>query len=221
MHRLAVLGMLAISYSAGAQSQSGIDSLVARVTHGWGSAPEGGWRAEWNVVRGDSAAMQAQTAEISGSDRSGIYTITMRPSRFAAPIMVGRLRVGHQRREAIAARPIARGTVLTADHIALRRAQVWGAPHDTSVAGIAAFVGGESRRAIRDGEVIRDRDVTAAPVVFAGDSVTAELIRGGVRLALAGTALHNAPLGARVAIRLDRGRRFAGIATGRNTVRLD
>ena len=42
-----------------------------------------------------------------------------------------------------------------------------------------------------------------------------------MRLALVGTALQNASLGARVAIRLDRGRRFAGIATGRHTVRLD
>ena len=45
--------------------------------------------------------------------------------------------------------------------------------------------------------------------------------REAPRLVLVGTALHNASLGGRVAIRLDRGRRFAGVATGRNTVRLD
>ncbi|HYW49822.1 MAG TPA: flagellar basal body P-ring formation chaperone FlgA [Gemmatimonadaceae bacterium] len=221
MHRLAMLGMLAMAAPARAQTLSGVDLLVARVTHGWGPAPEGGWRAEWSVVRGDSAALRAGDAVITGSERSGIYTITMRPSRFAAPTLVARLRVGHEHREVVAARPITRGALLTSDDVALRRALVWGAPHDTTVPSHIVLVGAEARRTMRDGEPIRDSDVVAPPVVFAGDSVTAEFIRDGVRLALVGTALHDAPLGARVAIRFDRGRRFAGIATGRNTVRLD
>ena len=83
------------------------------------------------------------------------------------------------------------------------------------------MLGTETRRTLSRGEVVRSSDVIDAPVVFAGDTVTAEFIRDGVRLALVGTALQNASLGARVAIRLDRGRRFAGIATGRHTVRLD
>jgi flagella basal body P-ring formation protein FlgA len=98
---------------------------------------------------------------------------------------------------------------------------VWGAPDTTPSLSIAALIGATTRRVLRSGETVRSIDITAAPVVFAGDTVHAEFIRDGVRLALVGTALQNASLGGRVAIRLDRGRRFAGIAIGRNTVRLD
>jgi flagella basal body P-ring formation protein FlgA len=74
---------------------------------------------------------------------------------------------------------------------------------------------------IREGEPIRDTDTEAPPVIVAGDSVSAEVVRDGVRLVVPGFALQNASLGARLSIRLDRGRRFAGVATGRNTVRID
>lgn len=224
MRRVALLLTLALSapmQALHAQSRVVLDSLVARVTRTWGTPPRGGWCIEWSVVRGDSSALRAATAEINGSDRSGIYTVTMRPARFAAPVLIGRLRVGHERDEAVSARQIARGTVIAESDVLVRHSLVWGAPDTIGTTDLASIIGTEARRMLRDGEPIRNIDVAGAPVVFAGDSVTAELIRDGVRLALVGTALHNASLGARVAIRLDRGRRFAGIATGRNTVRLD
>ncbi|MDZ7630586.1 MAG: flagellar basal body P-ring formation chaperone FlgA [Gemmatimonadaceae bacterium] len=205
-----------------AQSRATVDSLVSRITRSWGAPPRGGWCTEWSVVRGDSTALRADAAEISGSDRAGLYTITVRPAKYAAPVLVARLHVGHEREEPVAARQIARGTILGEQDVLVRHTLVWGAPDTTAAATSAAqLIGSEARRVLRDGEPIRANDVTGAPVVFAGDSVTAEIIRDGVRLALVGTALHNASLGARVAIRLDRGRRFAGVATGRNTVRLD
>ena len=221
MHRLAVLGVLAVSSPARAQTATVVDSLVGRITHAWGRAPASGWRTEWSVVRGDSTLLDAGTAEISGSERSGIYTVTMRPARFAAPTLVGRLRVGYEREEVVAARAIARGTRLETADVSVRRALVWGAPIDSAPPLVSSTLGRAARRVIRAGEAISERDTEGAPVVFAGDSVTAEVIRDGVRLALAGTALQSAPLGARVSIRLARGRRFAGIAIGRNTVRLD
>ena len=96
MRTAAVVALLAIASSLSAQSRATVDSLVSRITHTWGTAPRGGWCVEWSVVRGDSTALHAATAEISGSDRSGIYTITMRRERFAAPVLVGRLRIGHE-----------------------------------------------------------------------------------------------------------------------------
>jgi flagella basal body P-ring formation protein FlgA len=221
MRRAALVILLAVASPLHAQSHAAVDTLVTRVTRAWGAAPRGGWCIEWNVVRGDSSALSASTAEINGSDRSGIYTITMRRQRFAAPVLVGRLRIGHERSEAVAARAIARGALLGESDVLLQHTLAWGAPDEGAPVTLAGIIGSETRRTLRDGETIRAIDVASAPVVFAGDSVTAEVIRGGVRLALAGTALQNASLGARVAIRLDRGRRFAGIATGRNTVRLD
>jgi len=228
-------------------SRSVLDSLVTRITHTWAAAPCTDGCVTWTVMHGDSTALRADDAEISGSDRTGMYTVTIRPARFAAPTLVGRLRIGHQRDGVVALRPIARGTMLTADDVAVHSVRAWGAPRsdidtapDTGTStstrtgtgtrtgtstrtGTAptAFLGTEARRVIAAGETLRPTDVTSAPVVFAGDTVTAEIIRAGVRLALTGTALQSASLGGRVAIRLDRGRRFAGIATGRNTVRLD
>jgi flagella basal body P-ring formation protein FlgA len=204
-----------------AQPRAAVDSLVARITHTWGAAPRSGWCAEWQRVRGDSTALRAATAEFSGSDRSGIYTITMRPKRFAAPVLIGRLRIGYERTEPVAVAVIARGAVLREQDVLLRHTLVWGIPDTTPAVPLSDIVGAVTRRVLRDGEPIHRIDIVGAPVVFAGDTVQAELIRDGVRLALVGTALHNASLGARIAIRLDRGRRFAGIATGRNTVRLD
>ena len=221
MRRIALATLCVIAAPLHAQSRTTVDSLVSRITHTWGAAPRGGWRVEWSVVRGDSTALRASTAEISGSARSGIYTITMRPLRFAAPVLVGRLRIGHQQDELVAAHAIARGALLSASGVLLQQSLVWGAPDMELPVTPGGIIGSEARRVLRTGDVIHAIDIASAPVVFAGDTVTAELIRNGVRLALVGTALHNASLGARVAIRFDRGRRFAGIATGRNTVRLD
>ncbi len=221
MFVLALLAAVVVATPVSGQSPSARDSIVSRITRTWGTPPRGGWCTEWSVVRGDSTALRASTAEVSGSDRSGIYTITMRPARFAAPVLVARLRVGHERDEPVTAHSVARGAILTEQDVLVRHTLVWGAPDVDSTTDMASIIGSETRRVLRDGEPIRNIDLAGAPVVFAGDTVQAELIRGGVRLALVGTALHNASLGARVAIRLDRGRRFAGIATGRNTVRLD
>ena len=221
MSRAVLTLLLAIAAPAHAQSRATVDSLVARVTRSWGVAPRGGWCVDWSVVRGDSTALRAATADISGSDRTGIYTVTIRNERLGAPVLVGRLRVGREKEEAVAAHQIARGALVGESDVLLQHTLVWGAPEVDVPVTLANIIGTQTRRVLRDGEPIRPVDVIGAPVVFAGDSVTAEIIRDGVRLALVGTALHNASLGARVAIRLDRGRRFAGIATGRNTVRLD
>jgi flagella basal body P-ring formation protein FlgA len=213
--------LLACTTPLVAQSRATVDSLVAQITQRWGTPPRGGWCAEWAVVRGDSTALHVSTAEISGSDRSGMYTVTVRPAKFAAPVLVGRLRIGHEREEPVTARSVERGAVLRDQDLLQQHSLVWGAPDTTPSLSIAALIGATTRRVLRSGETVRSIDITAAPVVFAGDTVHAEFIRDGVRLALVGTALQNASLGGRVAIRLDRGRRFAGIAIGRNTVRLD
>ncbi len=221
MVRAPLLAALLFAPPLAAQRNAAVDSIVARITRTWGPAPRGGWCAEWSMVRGESSALRADAAEISGSDRAGIYTITVRAARFAAPVLIGRLRLGYERQEPVAARQIARGTLLADADVLVRHMLVWGAPDSVASPTAEHLIGSEARRVLRDGEPIHANDVTPAPLVFAGDSVTAELVRDGVRVALVGTALHNASLGARVAIRLHGGRRFAGVAIGRNTVRLD
>ena len=213
--------LLAVCSPLSAQSRSALDSLVERVTDRWAVAPCASDCVQWTVVHGDSASLQSNRAELTGSDRSGIYTVTMRARPFGAPTLVGRLRVGHEAQSIVARRQIARGEILDTGSIGARRIVVWGAPSDTTAADLRHLLGAETRRVLLRGMPVRQADVMAAPVILAGDTITAEVIRDGVRLVLSGTALQNASLGARVAIRLDRGRRFAGVATGRNTVRLD
>jgi flagella basal body P-ring formation protein FlgA len=212
---------VALPSMLGAQTTAPIDSLVARATQLWGPAPRGGWCVEWSVVRGDSSQLRAASAELVGSARTGVFTVTMRAAPFAAPTLVARLRIGQETSEIVAAHALARGAVVHDADILVQHTIAWGAPTGQQRAPLADIVGAETRRTLRGGEVIRRADLMAATLVHAGDSVTAELHRDGVRLALVGTALHNAARGARVAIRLGHGRRFAGIATGPNTVKLD
>jgi flagella basal body P-ring formation protein FlgA len=218
-HRV-LLSLCLVAGALQAQSRASVDSLVVRITAGWGHAPNGGWSVEWHPVRGDSTALRPLSAEFSAAG-NGYYTITMRPAAFAAPTLVARLRIGAERDELVAARSLPRGATLQESDLLVRTTLAWGIPIASAPIAASDLIGTETRRSLRNREAIRTHDVTAAPVVMAGDSVRAELIRDGVRLALTGTALHNAALGGRVAIRLDRGRRFAGVATGRNTVRLD
>jgi flagella basal body P-ring formation protein FlgA len=219
--RVVALLLLAVGTPLGAQSRDVLDSLVARIAGRWAVAPCARECVQWSVVHGDSSALQVRLAEVSGSDRSGVYTVTMRNDRFAPPVLVGRLRIGHEEQRVIANRQIGRGELLDTSSIALQRVLAWGAASDTTTADLRPLLGAAARRVIRRGDPVRDADVIAAPVILAGDTITVEFLRDGLRLALRGTALQNASLGARVAIRLDRGRHFAGIATGRNTVRLD
>jgi flagella basal body P-ring formation protein FlgA len=221
MHRIVLLLLLAGVTPLQAQSRTNVDALVAQITRGWGVAPHGGWCAEWSVLRGDSSALGTGETTITGDQRTGVYTVAVRPARFAPPVLIGRLRIGHERETVVSAHTIIRGTTLGENDVLVRHAIAWGAPGSAGAIDARALIGTETRRMLREGEPIRASDIAFAPVVHAGDSVTAEVVRDGVRLALVGTALQSAPLGARVAIRFDRGRRLAGIATGRNMVRLD
>jgi flagella basal body P-ring formation protein FlgA len=222
MRRTICLALLLLLPAAiNAQPRATIDSLVERVTHDWGTPPADGWQVQWTIVRGDSAALRAASAQVAGSRRSGVYTVTMRRTPFAAPTLVARLAIGHTLSEIVAARAMSRNTTLNDGDLRQQDRVVWGAPSpDTTARGLTS-TGGQTRRAVREGEVIRSADLVPTPVMRAGDLITAEFIHNGVRLALAGTALQNAALGGRVAVRLDRGRRFAATVIGPNTVRID
>ena len=128
MFRAPLCAALLFAPPLAGQRQVAVDSIVARITRAWGPAPRGGWCAEWSIVRGDSSALRADAAEISGSDRAGIYTVTVRAARFAAPVLIGRLRLGYERQEPVAARTIARGTLLAEQDVLVRHMLVWGAP---------------------------------------------------------------------------------------------
>jgi flagella basal body P-ring formation protein FlgA len=124
------------------------------------------------------------------------------------------------RRVVVAVRLLARGATLAAGDVALR---------DTTLAlrvplldDTVHLVGAELRRVVQAGEPLRAGDLAPAVAVRGGDTVTAELVRDGVRLTLRATALRHAAVGAPVPLRtLVGGRRLAGTVVSRTHVRLD
>ena len=109
-----------------------------------------------------------------------------------------------------AARAMARGESLAAADIAA-------APGDTLAPHL---VGWTTRRMIAAGEVLRTPAVSPPASIRAGDRVAVVYAQGGIALRLAGTAATDAPLGARVAVRVDTRRRFEGIVTAPGVVTL-
>lgn len=109
-----------------------------------------------------------------------------------------------------AARVLARGETLAATDIAA-------APGDTLA---AQLVGWTTRRLIGTGEPLRPPAITPPATVRAGDHVAVVWQQGGVALRLAGTAATDAPLGTRVAVRVDMHRRFEGTVTAPGVVTL-
>jgi flagella basal body P-ring formation protein FlgA len=120
-------------------------------------------------------------------------------------------------RNAIAARPIARGTVLTAADIqwndsatspATRRA-------DTTARVSEGWV---ARRAIRAGEPLTPPAVSRAEMVASGDAVNVLYRDDVVTLKMKGTAIGNGAEGDKIYVRLDNRRRFRAVVTGPNAV---
>jgi flagella basal body P-ring formation protein FlgA len=134
----------------------------------------------------------------------------------AAPAAPGLLAL----RLPVALRDLARGDTVRADDVAWRDTTlVWRwrvLPADTGV----DVTGWVARRAIARGEALRAPAVAPPTVVESGATVRAIWQDGGVRLVLTGVAVNDAPLGAPVAVRIDRTRRLDGIAVAPNTVRL-
>jgi flagella basal body P-ring formation protein FlgA len=110
--------------------------------------------------------------------------------------------------ELVATRPLPRGYTLAAGDMAAAPAP-GGA---TAVAAApAALVGWTTRRVIAAGEVLRAPAVAPPAAVRAGQPVAVVYAAEGVTLKLHGTAATDAPLGGRVAVRVDTRRRFEGV----------
>jgi flagella basal body P-ring formation protein FlgA len=107
-----------------------------------------------------------------------------------------------------AARALARGHTLAA-------ADVDGPPAEA-----ARLAGWTTRRVIAAGEVLRAPAVAAPAAVRAGQSVAVVYAADGVALRLHGTAAADAPVGGRVAVRIDMRRRMEGVVEAPGVVRL-
>jgi flagella basal body P-ring formation protein FlgA len=135
----------------------------------------------------------------------------------AGSLLLALLLCGHAGAQApgapVAAREIARGTVLTE-------------PDVTSPAGVerdstGAPVGWVARRVISAGETLREPAVAPPDLVRVGDVVQAVFSQGGLEIRLIGRAMGAARAGEKVMVRIDTHRRFEGVVVGPRLVNID
>ncbi|MEM7739461.1 MAG: flagellar basal body P-ring formation chaperone FlgA [Pseudomonadota bacterium] len=93
--------------------------------------------------------------------------------------------------EVLAARPLARGDVLTAADL-----------NATSTEELTVYVGMAVRRPIFEGRVLRPFDVTAPTVVSRQDTVAVHFRRGPLTLEMQGRALGEGSVGDRIDVSL-------------------
>jgi flagella basal body P-ring formation protein FlgA len=118
----------------------------------------------------------------------------------------------------VAAHALPRGHVLTAEDIALAPDAV---PVDARRSTLTGPIGWVTRRMIAAGEALRAPAVAPPDAVRAGQPVAVVYRDGGLALRLAGTATSNAPVGQRVAVRVEsngRTRRLEGTVVAAGVV---
>ena len=122
------------------------------------------------------------------------------------------------RRVPIASHQIARGATITADDIELRDSTMRsGASVDTN----EVAPGWVTRRVINAGEILRSPAVEPPSLVTANQPVEVEWADQNIKLTLRGVATRNAPIGSRVTVRMESGRRVDGTVVGAGRVRID
>ena len=124
------------------------------------------------------------------------------------------------RRVAIATRAIARGASLIAGDIEFRDSTM------ASTLGMSAdsnrvAAGWVTRRVIAAGEILRAPAVEPPTAVSANQQVAVEWSDQNVRLTMRGIATRNAPVGSRVSVRMESGRRVETTVVGAGRVRID
>ena len=124
------------------------------------------------------------------------------------------------RRVAVATRMIARGVALSAGDLEFR---------DTTMASTLGMSGDSNRvaagwvtrRVIAAGEILRAPAVEPPTAVSANQQVAVEWSDQNIRLTLRGIATRNAPVGSRVSVRMESGRRVETTVVGAGRVRID
>ena len=115
----------------------------------------------------------------------------------------------------VAARDLARGTVLSAGDIKWADTTL----SDGSIPDAAPVVPGwVARRLIRAGEILQEPGVAQPDLVTAGDVVDVIYAGPGVSIKTHGTAAGHGRKGDEIVVRLDNRRRLRGIITASNTV---
>lgn len=123
-------------------------------------------------------------------------------------------------RVAVATRTIARGVTLGAGDVAYRDSTL-SSTRSVVADSSPVAAGWVTRRVIAAGEVLRAPAVEPPTAVSANQSVAVEWSDRNVRLTMRGIATRNAPVGSRVSVRMESGRRVETTVVGAGRVRLD
>jgi flagella basal body P-ring formation protein FlgA len=123
-------------------------------------------------------------------------------------------------RVAVATRAIARGATLGAGDLEYRDSTL-SSSRGPIVDSTLVAAGWVTRRVIAAGEVLRAPAVEPPTAVSANQPVAVEWSDRNVRLTLRGVATRNAPVGSRVSVRMESGRRLETTVVGAGRVRID
>ncbi|MEK7317395.1 MAG: flagellar basal body P-ring formation chaperone FlgA [Candidatus Eisenbacteria bacterium] len=220
------LGLAAVAHASLGATPDGSarvpEALAARVAEAvarlWGT-PVDMVSLAWGRGNGSLPPSAETPFRISGRGSDGWFVIIFTPPG-GSPAAI-RVRAGSVDTIAVAARPLRPGSRLEPGDWRLEAKQHWGPP-TRAQSGHLPAAGWQVRRAIASGEPLVSPAVAAPPLVRGGSAVTVRWERGGVRISMRGTALHDAGDGDPVRVRLD-GRRdpVTGVAAGDALVRLE
>ncbi len=163
---------------------------------------------------GAAGPRPGRLVRLLGNGAAGAYVAELEAG---GDVVRRRVRAGVRLALPIAARELARGTVLTEADIARVDTVAWGAPRGLEPARPGWVV----RRRMGAGVLLAPPAVAPPLAVSAGDPVTLVWRGGRVELKARGVAAGSAPTGGRVAVRTASGRRIWGVADGPGTVRID
>jgi flagella basal body P-ring formation protein FlgA len=217
MTRIAVCFIIALLHGAPLAGQDGV--LERALDHAVRAEFAERWKTDGaSIVLEWAAAMPPRVREFhalritGGNGGSWVVTLLDDADRTLAAF---RVRIGTLIDQPVAARPIERGATITENDIGTATAPNWGPP----VQAPAWPMGWRARRSIAAGERLATPAVAPPDAVRAGETVRITLDGPTVRLTTTATALGSATVGARVAVRLDNGRRIEGTVTGPGAVR--
>jgi flagella basal body P-ring formation protein FlgA len=190
-------------------------AVTAGIAEAWGVDPSA-LTVEWGLVPAPVREPGATLLRLAGRGTDGWLAAVIRPA--GGRTLSVRVRAGLEDSVWVAAHPLEPGTVLAAADLRGQQRLRWGPPR-------AAYdrpgPGWEVRRRLPEGAELAAPAVAPPTWVTAGEPVVLEWSRGGVNIALAGTALNSAREGETVRARVPgRDAPVSGTVTGPGTAAL-
>ena len=189
--------------------------VAAQIAGEWSVDPSA-LTLEWGHLPAAVVAPGATVVRLVGRGANGWLAVVVRPAE-GKPVSI-RVRAGLADSVWVAAAPLEAGSVLAAEDLCAEARLRWGPPR---AAHERPGPGWEVRRRLAAGDELGPPAVAPPAWVTAGDQVLLEWARGGVSIALTGTALNSARAGGTVRARVPgRQEPVSGVVTAPGTATL-